>query len=164
MIKARQRGFSMLETIITIALTVILTTAFTELVVYASRSSRTNLLNVEALTYLQNEVEVVRDLAQSNWNELSVSACAAPNVCHPVASGTAWIFAAGKENLNGGTFSEWLSIASVERSSLSFPNAIVTSGGVVDSSTEEVTAGVSWTDGTFVRTTTIQTYAYNLPS
>lgn len=164
MISARRRGFSLLETIITIALTIIFTAAFTELIVYASRSSRANLLNAEARTNLQNEVEVVRAVARTNWATLADPACAAPNVCHPEASGTDWIFAAGKGIISSGTFTEWLSFTPVFRSKLAFPNQIVastTAGSVNDSSTKEVSADVTWTDGAFVRSQAMQTYVYH---
>lgn len=167
MIDARRRGFSMLEAIVTVALTVIFTAAFTELVVYSSRSSRANLMNAEALTYLQNEVEVARDLAQSDWAALSDPSCAAPDVCHPVASGTVWTFASGTESIGGGVFTRGLTIAPVARSSSAFPNTIVASGtanGVVDPLTKQVIAEVSWTDGIMTRTSTVQTYVYDLPN
>lgn len=152
------KGFSIIETIISMSIASILLVVFTGLTISAVDMGRTNASQFRASMYLRELNEIAKDLEQSNWDLLAsaTSSCAAPSICHPEVSGNAWTVSAGSETLDG-VYTRSLTVEPVYRDQLTFPNSIVPIG-IFDPDTKKVIGTITW-DGNSM---TLETYIYDL--
>lgn len=155
------RGFGIIETIISIGLAVILLIGFTTLILQIIKTSQVNTSELKAMMYLQELIEISKDLEQSGWDELINPPCAAPLICHPEATLNTWTFTSGAESLDNGTYTRSLTIESVSRNQNTFPNEIVSNGGIDDPNTKKIIATIMWYDGLQTRNLMLETYVYN---
>jgi prepilin-type N-terminal cleavage/methylation domain-containing protein len=155
----KDKGFGLIEIIISIALVTIFLLTFTTLTLEAIKISQTNTKELKATMCLQELIEIAKDLEQSNWEEITNSNCYDPNVCHPEIQDNKWILVPGEENLDG--YQRSLSIEPVYRDQLSFPNIIVSNNGVLDPDTKKIVTKISWDDGFNPRSLILETYVYN---
>lgn len=151
----------MIEVILSIAISSVLLLAFSSLALQSNKVSRSNINEFKASMYLREAIEASRDLEQSNWAEVENVLCQSPNVCHPEISGDAWIFGGGEEILEG-RFSRSLTVFPVNRDTFSFPNEIVSAGGIDDPNTKKVAVTVSWDEEGANRVLNLETYAYRI--
>jgi prepilin-type N-terminal cleavage/methylation domain-containing protein len=127
------KGFSLIEVIVSVAIVAILCVSFTALTLQALRVARINALELKARMYLQEEMEAAIDLEHSNWSGLSCS-----GQCHPEIQDGKWIISAGQETKEG-LYTRYLTI---------------TDDGA---NKKKVEAAISWLD----KNLTIESYVYN---
>ena len=152
------KAFGMIEVLISLAIASIVLLTFTSLNVYNIKISRANTTRLKANMYLQELIEVAKDLEQSDWDAIVNSPCS--TACHPQIQGNAWILVLGAETLEN-SYTRSVKFEEVRRDQLAFPNTIVDSGGVIDPDTKKSIAEISWNDGFQNRTLTLETYVYN---
>ena len=153
------KAFGMIEVLISLAIASIILLTFTSLNIYNIKVSRANITRLKAGMYLQELIEVAKDLEQSDWDAIVNSPC--PTACHPEIQGNAWVLVSGAETLDNNIYTRSVKFEEVRRDQLAFPNIIVASGGVIDLNTKKSIAEISWNDGFQDRTLTLETYVYN---
>ena len=172
-----QKGFGLIEAVVGIIVALIIILSFTALITRAVTYSSINGKQLKATLYLQEMVEVAKDLEQFNagWNLLDNSTCTSTNFFYPtqVASGTSWSWNLinDKEPLENGIYTRWLTIQHVCRSTTT--NEIISSScnsaecdpnnpAEYSSTTKKIIAEIEWIEapGKTV-TTTLEAYLYN---
>ena len=161
----KEQGFSLIEMITSVALAAILLITFLSMIYYTTRINRVNSAKLRANLYLRETVEIAKalELSNSGWSELDTATCATE--CYPEVSSSAmgdvWILMPGSEDLDNGAYTRSLSVQTVQRDQLTFPNNIVETDGVIDLNTKKITATVTWNGGTEPYVKTVETYVYN---
>ncbi len=153
------KAFGMIEVLISLAIASIILVTFTSLNLYNIKISRANITKLKASMYLQELIEVSKDLEQSDWDAIVNSPCSA--ACHPQIQGGAWVLISGAETLDSDVYTRSVKFEEVHLDQLAFPNTIVASGGIVDPNTKKSIAEISWNDCFQNRTLTLETYVYN---
>lgn len=156
----KTQGFGLIEVIISIALVTIFLVTFTTLTLESMKTSRINSSELKAIMYLEELIEVAKDLEQSDWDQLINSSCYNPDFCYPAIQDNKWILLTGQEELDD-TYQRFLSLENVYRNQLSFPNEIVSSGGVLDPNTKKVITKILWNNGFSSRDLTLESYLYD---
>ena len=160
------KGFGIVEALVGITIAALLLVTFTTLIWQTIKINNANAKDLKATMYLQELIEVAKDLEQSDWDELTKDAC---NIsidsnykCHPyidIVLQKWFLSTSGKEYLENNTYTRWLTIENVSRDPAT--NEIVTSGGVDDPNTKKVKAEIKWNNGFQDRNLTLETYVYN---
>ena len=156
----KKNGFAILEIVVSIAVSAMLLVSFMTLAIQTKKVGRTYTSELQAQLYLAEIIESAKDLEKSNWNEIADGSCGSPAICRPEISAGLWIFETGSEALDNGTFTRSLSVFEVQRNTLTFPNEIVESGGVVDPDTKKIIGAIYWNDGYNDRVLNLETYVY----
>lgn len=137
-------GFGVIEAIVGIAVGSILLVAFASLIWQTMKMSRANVRDFKAQLYLKELVEVIRDLEQSNWQEIANTFCTEFSPCFPQISGGNWDLVSGsKENLEG-IFERWIVIEDT-----------------ADTQTKKVTAKLEWNNGFENKNLKTEIYVYS---
>jgi len=144
--KERRNGFAMIEAIVSIAVIAAFFLAFAGLALRTRQISRAITPRLKAIFALGEGVEITRDIEKRNWAVLSDVSCADPAVCHPDIISGEWVLIPGAEMMTPDGITRSVSTTDVWRDTLSFPNVIVETGGVVDPDTRRVTISVAWTE------------------
>ena len=168
-----KKGFGIIGTIVGIAITGALITAFITLNLSTLKTSQTNSKELKALLYAKELIEIGKELEQSNWNEISVLSnednCRKP--FYPIATGTslAWEINSNNseiEKLENEFYYRWIIIENVFRASTT--NKIFSTGCTEtntetynDPNTKKITAIVEWNKNSTTSTTTLESYLYN---
>ncbi|OGZ17591.1 MAG: hypothetical protein A2V72_02320 [Candidatus Nealsonbacteria bacterium RBG_13_37_56] len=155
----KNRGFGLVEIIISVGLVATFILTFSTLIMQAMKTSRTNNSELKAMIYLQELIEIGEDLEQSNWQALNDSNCQSPNLCHAEIQENKWILLPEKEIIDN--YSRSLSVENVYRNQVSFPNEITETEGVLDPNTKKVIAKISWNNGFEPRELILETYLYD---
>ncbi len=157
----KQEGFAIVETLISIAIIGILLIGFEILISQAIKVNRVNRTELKASLYLQETIEIAKDLELSDWDLLVGSSCTSSNVCHPIDGGGAWSLANGLEYLDSGDYVRDIYIEDVCRDGSDFPNNIIDCPGLFnDPNTKKVVATVQWNDSYRPRSLSLETYIY----
>lgn len=154
-----QSGFVIIEALIGVVLASILLTVFLALSVQAAKINRASQNTFQAELYLKELVEIAKDLEQSDWCELTVSACSSWE-CHPEISAGKWRLIGGAESVGNNKFTRSIVISEVKRNQLVYPNEIILAGGVSDTKTKKATAQISWADASHPAMA-LEIYLYN---
>lgn len=154
-------GFSVLEVVISTAISAVLLITFLTLIFESKKAGAGSSDDLKAMLYLREAIEVSKDLEKTNWAEIKNSLCAGPEKCHPEIASGAWIFVTGEEILEN-RFTRKISVFPVYRSSVSFPNEITETPGILDPNTKKIKASVSWpARGGQNKTINLENYVYN---
>jgi len=157
----KQKGFAIVETLISIAIIGILLIGFQILISQAIKVNRVNRTELKASLYLQETIEIAKDLELSDWDTLTGSSCISSSVCHPIDGGGSWALSNGQEFLDSGKYSRDIYIEDVCRDSSDFPNNIIDCPGLFnDPNTKKVVATVQWNDSYRPRSLSLETYVY----
>lgn len=158
----KKTGFALVEVLISIGIIAVLIAAFNTFIVKAAKLTQINQNEFQANLYLKEVIEIVEDLEQSDWEELSLS-CTESNPCHPASEGSVWKLYSYEQTLNG-KYKRGVYIESVCRDDSDFPNNIVPCpGSFNDFNTKKVVATITWNNGSTPRTLVLETYVYNNP-
>jgi prepilin-type N-terminal cleavage/methylation domain-containing protein len=169
MLRTSQKGFTLVEIIVTLALAAVLVLAIITLNVQSLKVSRLNMVELRASLYVSEALEIGKDLELSNWNHLKTSTCTSASSCHPSipSAGGAWTLVSGSETLDNSFFTRSVWIEQVERNICTFPNTIVSSGVVCPTPANpdslKYVASVAWTDDTGTHTQTLEAFLHDLP-
>jgi prepilin-type N-terminal cleavage/methylation domain-containing protein len=131
------KGFSLIEVMVSVAIVAILCVSFTTLTLQALKVARINASELKARMYLQEEMEAVIDLEQSDWSKLSDCS----TTCHAEISGNKWVLSGGPDSSIEG-YTRYLTIGDI--------------GDGTDK--KEVTAVINWSDNKELQ---IKSYVYN---
>lgn len=161
--KKRDKGFSLIETMISITLATIVILAIMSLSHKTAGMNISNLNNLKAHFYATEVLEVANDLRISNWDTLKNANCDNSNPCYPEIISGSWTIVPGEEVW--GIYTRVMEIEPVRRDSCSFPNDIVESGGQICPSSSnpdslKVTSVVAWEDGQGDHEINLKTYVY----
>jgi len=145
---SNNQGFGLIEATISIGIATIFIVAFTSLVLQALKTAHTNTNELKATMYLQELVEVTKDLEQSDWPYIAGSSCYTPSVCHPDIQSNKWILSSGEEQLDDGFYTRSLTLEQE-------PD--------VNPHTKKIIAHaqIEWDDGSQHRTSQLESYLYN---
>lgn len=132
------KGQALIELIVAIAVTSILLVALTTGVIAAREGLTSSGKSFEANILLQKEVEALRSVRETAWNSI-----ANPGTYHVVQSGNSWTANSG--SVVDGEYNRGFTISNICRigSTSSIVNC-VSPEAIVDPSTKEVVASVSW--------------------
>ncbi len=162
-----KKGFSLLGAIIGLTVAAIILLAFTTLITKAITFNSANGQRLQATLYLQELIEVAKDLEQSpeisgDWNQ-HITDCV-NQTCHPppasVAAGS-WELAIGEENLDD-TYTRSLTIENVCRDTIT--NEILPppcNPADSDPNTKKVIAQIDWNDRFGQAPLELEAYIYN---
>lgn len=137
-IVAKNTGSLLVEVLVVMGLMGVLLPALIGAVVTTKQGEVQREKRIQATGLLREAIEAVRVVREDNWHAFAVN-----GTFHPIVAGTSWELAAGPETINGLTRS--VTIEDVYRDATS---SIVTSGGMVDPSTKQVTVRVEWSQPT----------------
>ena len=156
-INSKNKGFGLIGAMVGILISAVLLTAFMNLLNQAMKISRANASELKAKMYLQEMIEVAKDMEQSAtstifYNTGNPSPC---TNCHPIVNGTAWAFDNDPEIIEG--FTRSMTISPVLRD---ISGNLVLSIGTDDPGTKMATATISWYDGFKNRSAALETYLY----
>ena len=133
---SKQKGFSLIELLITIGLAAVLLPALLTGFV-AARGGRAQMdQRIQAVFLVEEAQEAVREIKDAGWSTFANAACP----CYPAISGTTWVLSGGTETTSEG-FDRVILVEAVNRDT---NGNIVTLGGTNDPSTKKVTTTVSW--------------------
>jgi hypothetical protein len=136
--KAASKGQALIELIVAIAVATTLLVALTAGVMAAREGFARSGKNFEAGNLMQQEVEAIRSIRETAWNSVS-----APGIYHSEQSGNGWVAVPG--TTVDGDFTRGFTVADVCRTgSTSATVDCSDPQAIVDPSTKEITAAVSW--------------------
>ena len=164
--KLNQQGFGLIEAVVGIIVALIIILSFTALITRAVTYSSINGKQLKATLYLQEMVEVAKDLEQSDWD--SLNNCISVD-CYPeISASSTWILSMGRENNIEGIYDRWLTIEHVCRDiSSATPTyeilPIPCHPAHIDysSSTKKIIAEIEWDDQLGSQYLELEAYLYN---
>ncbi len=130
-----QRGATLVEVLVAIALTGIMLPALATALVTAHASRPTTIQQLQAASLVREAQEAVRSVREKGWSNVATD-----GIYHPVISGSSWALTTGSETI--GNLNRQIVISTPQRNSA---GTIVASGGTSDPSTKHVVITVSWT-------------------
>jgi len=158
----KEKGFILFDALVGVFFGTIFLVAFAELILNGVKMSYVNNSQLKAKFYLQELIEVTKDLEQtpSGWQTIINTSCNDSSPCYPTTSGSDWILVSdpSKQTLENNTYTRWLTIEDVYRNPT---NQIVNRtdpGAVLSTSTKKVIATITWNNGR--QTSTLVTYVY----
>jgi len=154
------KGFSIIEALVGITLAALLLVAFTSLITQTIKINQANMSKLKATMYLQELIEVAKDLEQSATTTIFENPlCNAPNICHPEDLGGHWTLVSGVESLEDGAFVRSITIEPVSRDA-GYNIETIYNIANDDPNTKIATSTISWSDGFKNNTSTLETYLY----
>lgn len=175
----KSKGFYIIEVIISSTIGLLIFTALASLIFYTIKTSRVNKSELKATMYLQEMIEVAKDLEQSEegWAIINISTCDSidPEFYYPKINSDKWelVGTDGNEDIlpeeDKDIYDRSLKIENVERnmdeSSIDYYKIIGTNCASTnpnnDPNTKKVVATISWNDGFRDRDLKLETYVYN---
>jgi len=143
---SNNKGFSIVEALVGITIAALLILVFTSLIAQSIKINQANMKGVKATMYLQELIEIAKDLEQSATSTIFAPGGYSCDVCHPI------VIAPGVwdlTNIPGGP----------ETLEDTFHRSI-TIGNTGDDNVKMATATISWYDGFQNQTSTLETYLY----
>jgi len=142
---SNNQGFGLIEATISIGIVTIFIVAFTSLIVQAIKTSSINNNELKATMYLQELIEISKDLEQTEtgWDTLTLASsfCGQPPFCHPeiqqdpdTPTDRWWGLSLGPESPESG-FTRSLSIV------------VIPNSGIPGVEAKQITATVEWDNG-----------------
>lgn len=155
---SNNKGFSIIEALVGITIAALLILVFTALMTQTIKINNANMRGVKATMYLQEMIEIAKDLEQSATSTIFVSGSPCTN-CHPVASGDTWNLSPGPESLEGFA-TRTITISPVSRDPSTHEIESIYNPANESTSTKMVTATIAWYDGFQNQTSTLESYLY----
>lgn len=151
------RGFTMVEAVVTIAISVGVLLSAIGAFTLTMHSALTNTARVQAAFLEEEGLEAVRILRDNSWStNIAPQSNATPT--YLAYNGTTWV-ATSTNTYVDGAFERKVQFGSVSRD---VNQNIVASGGTVDTNIRKVTVTVSWRQGTATSTHSLSTYLTNV--
>ena len=158
----------MVEVIVSIALSLVVIVAITELNLQTIKISQQSMIELRASMYLTEGIEVGKDLELSDagWDKIINTTCISSSlVCHPSIASGVWTLVPAPipdtVKVDGSIFTQSVWVESVNRTNLcAFPNEIASSG-CLDPKTKKFVSRVTWTDNQGLHSMQLETYLYH---
>ena len=159
--KLNQKGFGLIEAVVGIIVALIIILSFTALITRAVTYSSINGKQLKATLYLQEMVEVAKDLEQSpdGWDRLTTTTSPCYATCYPYISGSSWDINSATEWVENNIYERWMEIEDVCRDAGN--NIVDCIIGVDDPNTKKVTAYIDWNDQLGPQHLKLEAYLYN---
>ena len=160
------KGFGIIEALVGITIGALLLVTFSTLIAQTIKINRVNAMNIKAMMYLQEMIEVAKDLEQSATATIFAVTSPCTNChpcadidCHPlpVAEDT-WGFNDGLQTVE--VFTRSMTISPVSRDPVTHQIKTVYDPANDATSTKIATATISWYDGSQSHTKNLETYLY----
>ena len=158
---SNDKGFSIVEALVGITIAALLILTFTALITQTIKINEANMRGMKATMYLQEMIEIAKDLEQSATSTMFVSGWPWPCTtnCRPEAVGNAWNLVAGPESLEGFA-TRTMAISPVSRDPVTYEIETPYNPANESTSTKMVTATITWYDGFQNQTSTLESYLY----
>jgi len=136
------KGFGLIEAIIGVAMGSLLLLVFMTLITQTMEVNRENSNQLKAAMYLQELIEIARDLERDPaWTELSKT-CTLAAPCHPEPDGSNWELENSPEAPLGGIFTRGFIIDPVSRNGYDIESVYNPTND--DPDTKKITARITW--------------------
>jgi len=140
---SNNKGFSIIEAIVGITLAALLLVAFTSLITQTIKINQANMSKLKATMYLQELIEIAKDMEQSATPTIIFNTGYFCDTCHPEVDNSVsppkWELFPGTEPLENNLFTRWITIEDTGNDDIKM-----------------ATAKISWKD----TTSTLETYLY----
>lgn len=133
--KIRLKGQSLIELLLTMGIAALLIPALATSFISSRSAKPQQIQRTQAVALLKQTVSAVKNVRDQNWTTFAVN-----GKYHPVLVSSQWALASGTATVSGMT--QQVVISDVFRDTT---GTIVTSGGILDPSTKQVTITISWT-------------------
>lgn len=160
MFKNNKKGFSMVEIVLAIVLSVVFFLAIYEIILFSNKAIAITLRKVEAIHFAQEGVEAVRLMRNNSW---ATNIDVVPNntTHYIIMVGDQWILTLVQPSMLNDTYTRTIIFNEVQRDA---NGDIVASGGVVDTKTRKVISSVSWSEKGVPYSSKLEIYITNILS
>lgn len=155
---SNNKGFSLVEALVGITIAALLIITFTSLITHTIKITQANTKGLKATMYLQELIEIAKDLEQSATSTIFVSGSPCIDY-HPEVIGGAWNLIPNPEPLEGFA-TRTITISPVSRDPGTHEIETIYNPANESTSTKMVTATIVWYDGFQNQTSTLETYLY----
>ena len=155
---SKQNGFVLIDALVGVLLITLLFVTFISSIHQASLSSGLARDKLSASIAALEVYEVAVHIADEYFSDLQSNLFTCSTGCHFENDGTTWFIHSGGEFVTDGRFERIFTLAGVNRDT---NDDIVTTGGVIDGNTLELTITVDWNSHGTNYSDTIATYLYN---
>ncbi len=138
--KISQKGYGIVEIIITLSMGMILLFGIDQFLNLSLRMAMDDIKKTEALNLAKSSLEQARAVRDEDWTNISGLTLGSHYHFDVSASPEKWITASGDNTV--GRYTVWIVTSSVNRDNIS--DDIVSSGGSLDANTIRVDSYVSW--------------------
>lgn len=159
--KHYRQGFAIIDAVVGMLMASIILFAFTSMVYKAVSISSHNSAALKADLFLSEIIEANRSLERTDFFSLSSTMCTSVSPCHVEVLSGSWVVVSGQEIIEG-NYTRSFYIEDVYRDQSTFPNSIVTSGGVLDPNTKKIISQISWNTSSGAQQSTLEMYVYAL--
>jgi prepilin-type N-terminal cleavage/methylation domain-containing protein len=150
--KSNNRGFSLIEVVVSIAVLGIALLSITQLSQIFLRAERLASQRGEAAFFLQEGAEAVRFLRDRSWHDF-IDPIPADTPYFLIFSGGTYALTAAEPALLDGVFRRTITVSDARRDA---DDDIVSSGGTLTTSTKKISIAVSWRRGQATTTETLE--------
>ena len=149
------KGFGIIEALVGITVGGLLLATFSDLIYQTIKINRANSNQIKATMYLQELVEVAKDLEQTDGGWQVLINVSSPS--SPLPNGFNWDLTPGEETLEG-NFVRSLTVEEVCRDSTSHAIKTCDFSDTHSTNTKKITAKITWDNGT--NASQLETYVY----
>ena len=155
--KNKKIGFSLVEIVIAIAISVMFFLAIYEMILFATKITANSLRRVEAVNFAQEGIEAVRTIRDKSWTT-NLAGIANDTNYYLLISGGKWTLTQTAQPFLNTMFTRTIKFYAVNRD---VNGNIVASGGTADIKTKKVVSTVSWTERGQSYNVSLETYMTN---
>lgn len=152
---ASQKGFGLIEIIVSLTIIIVVFISFLELAKYTLKIQEYNQTRIEAINLAAETIEAVRSNRNENWDNFA--ALLTGIKYYPIISENKWALTATDPGLINQTYSRWVILETVYRDG----NDDISASGIEDDQTRKITSIVEWIDRGEIKQTTLITYLTN---
>jgi len=151
----QQKGISVIEVVICIALVMITFWSFTGIAKYSLKIQEQSKTKIEAINLASEAIEAVRSIRNESWDNISILSL--ETKYYPIISGNKWILTLADPGLINGMYDRSIIIERVYRDA----NDNISESGTEDNQTKKITALVEWADRGQTKQIDLITYLTN---
>ncbi len=156
--RCREKGISIIEAIVSLAIIAIAFWSFYGLAAYSLIIQEQNKSKIEALNLTSEAIEAVRCIKNEDW--LNLSSLTPETKYYPIISENKWVLSDTEPGLINGSYNRWVIIGKVYRDS----NDNISASGAEDDRTRKITAITEWTHRNKTNQIILATYFTNYRS
>jgi len=158
--KSNEKGFSLIGAVVGIVVASIMVIAFTTMITKAMISNSVNGKQLTATLYLQEMIEVAKDLEQSDWSSLTDPLCISLQ-CYPDISGGSWALYNGEQVIDIYTRSFTVEHVCRDAGYEILPSPCNLADPGYDENTKKIIAEIEWEDRLKSNHLKLEAYVYN---
>lgn len=151
----QQKGISVIEIVICIAIITIAFWSFTGITKYSLKIQEQSKTKIEAINLASEAIEAIRSIRDESWDNISILSL--DTEYYPIISGNKWILTSSDPGLISGEYNRSIIIEQVYRDI----NDNISESGTEDNQTKKITALVEWDDRGQTKQIDLITYLAN---